>query len=87
MADSIPDIHIPLGVWTNLYTATGISVGTALTIQNKASYDLQLYLSATAPSSATSGVLVQPYGVADVDVGSTGCWAYGNGSASVQNNS
>lgn len=47
----IPDVKPQVGVWTNLYAATGIAVGTRLAIQNKSGGRALVWEGATAPAA------------------------------------
>lgn len=51
MADTIPDVPAPANDWVNIYTLTGISVGTSVTITNKSSYEVLIQERATKPLS------------------------------------
>ena len=44
MANSIPDIYINGSDWVDVYSTTGIAVGTPLLIQNKSSNALLIYI-------------------------------------------
>ena len=79
MADTIADVTVPEGVWTDLYDATSIAVGTAVTVINKGSNSCALAISLAAPASVSVGVplYVGPIGsTALVAVGGSGLWAY-----------
>src|SRR3954468_19526541 len=47
----IPDIRPPYGSWMNVYTATGITAGTRLLIQNKSAGRVAVWEGATPPIS------------------------------------
>ncbi len=79
MADTLADVAIPEGVWTDLYDETGIAVGTAVSVYNKGSNACLLAIKATIPSGSTLGVPlhVGPNGsYAYVAAGESGLWAY-----------
>lgn len=79
MADTRADVVIPAKTWVNLYTATGITLGLAISIYNKGSNYCLLAIKATAPSTTTTGfpVYAGPVGsYASIPVSQTGLWAY-----------
>jgi hypothetical protein len=79
LADTRADIKIPAGTWVNLYTASTITVGTAVSVYNKGSNPCNLVIKATQPSVTTMGM---PLGVgytgnyAAVPANQTGLWCY-----------
>lgn len=83
MNASIPDINL-VGEWKELYSASGISPSTALTIQNKTSNTLRVAVSNTAPTSDKMGYEVSRGGSVLVEAGKTAVWAYGVGPVFVQ---
>ncbi len=56
MAVTIEDVVVPKGVWTDLYTGSGVAVGTAVTVINTGSVAVQLAISLIAPVSTTIGI-------------------------------
>jgi len=82
MANTRNDVTIPVGVWTNLYTGSGITVGTEVTVINKGSSPVYVSVDATAPAVPTG----MPKGIpivagtaiasANVSSGASGLWAY-----------
>lgn len=82
MANTLPDVTIAQQVWTNLYTASGITVGTAVTLYNKGSQPFYVAISASAPvtSNQSFGIPVYPYNTPtaslNVPAGASGLWAY-----------
>ena len=86
MANSIPDITINTA-WKNVYTASGIAVGTAIIVQNKSSNPINLYISASTPPSANIGYALKSLESVSVDAGESGCWVSipsGSGMINVQ---
>ena len=51
MADSVNDVVVPANTWLDLYAATGITVGTAVTVYNKGTQAGQLAIKATTPGA------------------------------------
>ena len=84
MADTRNDIYIPSNTWVNLYSASGISVGTAVTVYNKGSGSLNLTLKGSQPTSTTGGYPVAVFpsilSFASVPAASSGLWAYSSSS-------
>ena len=80
MANTRNDVILPKGVWVNLYSASGIPLGTAVSIYNKGSSPIHLAISADAPSSMSFGVPV--YTGADgfmmIQANESGLWACGD---------
>lgn len=87
MAVTRVNIVIPQGVWTDLYAASGIAVGTEVTIYKVTSNLLKLAASALAPTTV-EGVLIpgptNPNDPVDIPPGEPGLWAFSpNGSATI----
>lgn len=84
MADTRLDVSIPSNTWINLYSATGITVGTALEVYNKGNSGCVLVIRATAPPNNTMGI---PLGIDSagqhryVSAGESGLWCYSAGSS------
>lgn len=83
MANSIPDTVLT-GGWTDCYAATSIPIGTSITIQNKSSSIVLLYISATIPTSQTDGKAIQLLETVTIEAGEAGCWCKGNGPIHIQ---
>lgn len=72
------DINTSSTTWVNVYSLSGITVGTGLEIQNKNSNLLTIQESATTPSADDfSGRLLRYCDVAEVWSGSVGVWVRG----------
>ena len=75
MANSLPNVTLPEGVWVNLYAATGIAVGTKIIVQNLTPSYVRLCSKATAPTSA-DGFNAIPFARNAVNQASdAGAWA------------
>lgn len=84
MANSIPDVDL-VGVWTNVYAATSIPVGTAISIQNKSSSPCLVFVSPTSPSvNSLDGYAMVQFETVNIDASETGCWVKGFGPIFVQ---
>lgn len=84
MAATRPDVVIQKGTWTNVYVASTIMPGTAVTVYNKGPNRCYLAISPTQPAVPSTGAV--PFGVplhsgsvgsfANVGAGDTGLWVY-----------
>ena len=78
MATTRVDVIVPQGVWTNLYTASGIPVGTQVEVRNKSTPFCKIAISLLAPTSV-DGYHLTAYPEADpleFAPGEVGLWAY-----------
>tara|TARA_R110000850_G_scaffold3345_4_gene16052 strand:+ start:401 stop:691 length:291 start_codon:yes stop_codon:yes gene_type:complete len=80
MATTIPDVEVDSNAWVDIYSVTGIAVGTALNIANKGVTWCRLYEGASAPAlNVTDGDLISnyssDYATAEVKTGSLSVWA------------
>ena len=73
MANTLPNIDLPKGVWVNLYTESSTVVGTRIQVENLGATEIRLFTGAAAPSLGTEGYeLLRPYQIKanrDGDVG------------------
>jgi hypothetical protein len=81
MANTRDDITIPSGAWLNLYTSSGITVGTEVSVINKGSSTFFVFISAAAPAilPATKGIPVYVGSASNavtIPAGSSGLWAF-----------
>lgn len=83
MANTRNDVTIPPKQWVDLYTLSGITVGTAVSIINKGSSPFYVVIAASAPAAPTGvpkGVPVYTSGTysssTTVSSGASGLWAY-----------
>lgn len=76
MANTRDDITLTAATWTNLYTASSITVGTAVDLWNKSSAACYVVASATEPSGTTKGIPLNIGGYLHVTAGEVGLWAY-----------
>lgn len=88
MSTTLPDVTIQPTTYTDIYAATGITVGTSVIIQNKGNHSAFLQTTGSAPSdSSMDGVLISPLEIFIVDAGESGLFArasFGNGRLSIQ---
>ena len=78
MATTRVDVVVPKGVWTNLYTASGITVGTQVEVHNKSTSFCKIATSLAAPTTV-DGYHLSAFPEADpleIAPGEAGLWAY-----------
>lgn len=76
MAATIPDITIQNTAYTNVYTATGITVGTSVIVQNKGNAPVFLQTTAAIPLATNEdGVVLSRLEILTVDAGELGLFA------------
>ena len=78
MADTLPNIPIPKGTFVNLYTASGIAVGTQIIVENIGQSDVRLFTRSSAPAdpSSTGYNIVEPYSEKANESGDSGAFAW-----------
>jgi len=85
MAVTRVNINIPQGVWTDLYAASGIAVGTEVAIYKNTSLAVMIVASAAMPTTVSGIPLVSPTDPSDpleIPPGEPGLWALSpNGNA------
>ena len=70
--------------WLDIYSATGITVGTAVDIQNKGSDMVFVQVKGSAPAADNrDGYIILPYEKLQIGAGEVGLWAYGAGELTV----
>ena len=79
MSDTIDDFKVDDDDWTDVYTVTGITSGTSISICNKGGYPLIIQESSTKPvATDNDGVLLATYRTgannAIISTGSNGVW-------------
>lgn len=80
--DTLSNVTLEKGVWVDIYDATGIAVGTQITVQNLTTSHVRLHTSAAEPTGNYGFKTVPPYEYAINDTGDSGAWAYStNGGA------
>lgn len=75
MPNTLPNVNLPANTWVNLYTSSGISVGTQLTITNVGSFDVRLVVVASSPEDVDGYDLIPKYGYLSNTSGDSGAWA------------
>ena len=85
MSDTLPDVVLPAKTPVDLYAATGITVGTKVSVQNITSSDVRVYVGATAPTQGVSGgALLIPSQSGENTQGDSGLWAWSVTGGAVQ---
>ena len=60
MAQSLPSVSLPAGVWVDLYAATTISVGTKLVVQNIGQTEVRVTESVAQPTTLVGNNIIYP---------------------------
>ena len=78
MADTLPNIDVPVNVWVDLYALTGIATGSRISVENVGVSDVYLTTQATQPPvdhDAYNIVKRNGSQMANCD-GASGAWAF-----------
>lgn len=76
MADTLDNIVIPPNTWVNLYSASSITVGDQISVQNTSACDMFLTAQASEPTGAPNHQVLR-IGLTMVnDLNDTGAWAF-----------
>lgn len=76
MATSLPDVKIPTNKWIDLYSETGISVGTQIIVQNKGDAEAELSESLLEPIETTGSNKIPQYTYLTNATAAVGAWAF-----------
>ncbi len=76
MADTLNNITLASGTWVNLYTSSGIAVGTKIIVQNIGNGDVYLNTGATTPTSLSAYNVLPETEEKQNSAGDTGAWAF-----------
>lgn len=76
MADTLPNVSLPAGTWVNLYTATGIAVGTQIIVQNICNATVRVATKATAPLVTDGHNIILPGQEKMNPTSASGAWAF-----------
>lgn len=80
MATSLRTVNLPQGVQVDLYAATGIAVGTKITIQNTGNTRIRISESVAEPITSTGFNTVAPDKFVNSAIIPIGLWALSPGS-------
>lgn len=73
----MPNVDLPANTYVDLYAATGIVVGTQITVSNITSPSVNLYATAAQPLSDSDRFVVQYNSIsAQNEAGDPGAWAF-----------
>jgi len=73
MLNTITNVTLTQGAWTNIYTASGLAVGSKIYIQNQSSDFIKVFVGTTPTDNA--GDIVEPFGYAVIAAGVSGAHA------------
>lgn len=76
MADTLPNIEIPSGIWTDIYAAAGIQPGVQLILQNIGTCDIFLTSQVNQPTEEDAYQIVERSQWVINDAGDEGAWAF-----------
>lgn len=74
--DTLQNVVLEKGVWTDLYSATGLTVGVQIIVQNLTTSHVRLHTSAAQPTGDYGFKTVPPYEEAINETGDSGAWAF-----------
>ena len=76
MADTLANVTLPIGVWVDLYEATGLTAGTQIQIQNIGGVNVLLHTGAEQPTATDGFNILRPDSLTFVSqTAPTGAWA------------
>lgn len=81
MGDNLPNIEIPVGVWIDLYTLSGIAAGSSIHVENIGAYDVYVCVQSAQPAvdHDSYNVVQRGNGIRLQNAhGATGAWAFCN---------
>tara|TARA_R110002012_G_C11655301_1_gene611689 strand:+ start:54 stop:320 length:267 start_codon:yes stop_codon:yes gene_type:complete len=84
MATSLPKVLLPSKEWVDIYTETGISVGTKLIIQNTGGDSARLVESASEPNLKGGFNLLRESDYLSSAESPVGVWAYAHSATTLQ---
>ena len=67
---------MPRDTWINIYTASGIAVGTQIIVQNLGNNDLKLASQELVPNESSAYILCRPYEEKVNDKHDDGAWVW-----------
>jgi hypothetical protein len=75
MADTLPNIALPAGVWVDLYGGAGIAVGTKIYVENLTEFDVRLCSKGVQPTAVDGFALLVRGQTMSNQGGDAGAWA------------
>lgn len=77
MTDTLANIPIPQNTWVNLYVASGVTVGTQITVSILQGFEALLVTSAEQPADLSAyDLLSDPRYPLTNNTGASGAWCY-----------
>ena len=76
MADTLPNIKLPVATWVDLYAQSGLTVGAQIIVQNINSSDVRLVAKLAQPTPDDGHTVVPQYKKAINEPGDSGAWAF-----------
>jgi len=76
MAQTLPSVSLPAGVWVDLYAATSITVGVQLITQNIGNTEVRLSESVAEPTSSVGNNILYPSDFLQSIAAPVGVWAW-----------
>ena len=76
MANTLPNIPLPANTWVDLYAASGIAVGTQITVQNLCDFNIRLCSKAIVPMITDGYQIILQAQTATNQSGDLGAWAF-----------
>lgn len=83
MADTLPNIECNKDELINVYTASGISVGTAVQVSNVGLNQVALNVSSTGANLREAHILLSPGETARNETGDSGLFAMSHGNTTI----
>jgi len=83
MANTLPNIPLPANTWVDLYAASGITVGTQITLTNIGPVNVNLCTKATTPNISDGFEPVKPFESKTNPSGASGAWAFSTSATGV----
>lgn len=86
MADTLPNVVLPIGQWVDLYTSTGLATGTQIQVQNVGGVDIRLVTQAGEPTDQSGYNILRPFSLTFISQAApTGAWARADTAGGVVN--
>lgn len=86
MADTLANVVLPQGTWVDLYSATGLTAGTQIQVQNVGNVPVRVVSQVAEPTDASGFNLIRPRSLTFVSqTAPTGAWARADRAAGLIN--
>ena len=74
MSDTLPDVPVSGSEYVDVYTLSGITVGTRIVIQNKTQFPIHIQETAAQPLAASTDGIVCDRLNSKIVISASGCW-------------